>query len=340
MRPFTPFLIAVVLSGAMAISFAGTAQFSPANTLGDLLQANGVRNLQDLAQDILAMYIGAGNLRFYDAVSNDTEFVFAGYLLLNLPGPRDQPIERRIHVVSADKVSGRVRYAAVPAGISGSISKILPAKAYLYISTHLNPSAGNMFVLTRDLKVQRELYGYPEAVLASDSIVFHNSQIHFAPTHIAELSVYDPIREIEIRIYPPMKPDAARLDFIGRVRAAYAARGADWFRINNHHMDPERFDSSLVALVVDETAHTLSFLVRYDNPINDSADPRASREDVVATCTGMDRVERISCKERSLDAWASALMLSKAGILNEPYDSRTGTNELLRRAASRPDTVP
>jgi hypothetical protein len=92
-------------------------------------------------------------------------------------------------------------------------------------------------------------------------------------------------------------------------------------------MNPERFDTSMGALEVDENAHAMAFLVTYSNPINDANDPQTARQTVVTTCTSMDRVDRISCRERSLSVWADALKLPE-------------TTELLKRAAASPNAVP
>jgi hypothetical protein len=332
---------AVVIFAVIAASLAGAPQFVPANTVGELLQANGVQNVQDVPLDVRQMFIGNDGHRFYHAVSDKRQFVFAGYLLRRLPRQGDEPDDRKIHVIWADTTAKQLKYGAFsPGRSSGAIMKIIPTKDFVYISTHLSPSAENTFVLTRDLKMQREIYGYPLEVLANGSLVFHNSQVHFAPTHVAELSIYDPALQIERKIYPPAKSDPVRTDFVGRVRAAYARRGQNWFAANNHHMNPEQFDSSAGRLVVDEKARTLAFLVRYDNKINDAGDPLTSHQDVVTTCTSADNVERTVCKERSLDAWVGALKLSKQAILSESLDLIPRTRELLGRAAMNPALVP
>jgi hypothetical protein len=324
------------------LSLAQSRQLRPANTLRELLQVNGIQNLEGLPPEIEQMHIGNGNLRYYAMDGDGREFAFAGYVLPELPDGNSGPADRRIHVVVADRTSGRLRYGVFSPNETpgtGSISSIHRGKNYVYVSAHLNPSASNTFVLTRDLQLQRELYGYPEILLSNDTIVFHNSQVHFAPTHRAELSMYDPERQIERRIYPPTPSDPVRLDFIDRVRAAYKMRGEDWFRDHNHHMIPEWFDNSVRSLSADETAHTLAIHVVYDNPINDAGDLLTFRQDVVATCIFLDDVTRTSCRERPLDAWANTLGLSKSEILKETVDTPL-TNELLRRAAARPDTVP
>jgi hypothetical protein len=47
------------------------------------------------------------------------------------------------------------------------------------------------------------LCGWELAILPDERIVYHHSQIHFAPTHWLEVSVFDPTTLKEKQIYPP-----------------------------------------------------------------------------------------------------------------------------------------
>jgi len=321
--------LGILLFVAFFFPLPASPQIVAANTLGELLRLNGVQGTPNVPPGVLESYIGNGDQTF----RSGDDFIFAGYLLTNLPGAGVSPSYDRIHVI---RWNGKTaRYAAIsPAIFSGSISRIVPVKDLLYISTHLNPSAGITFVLGPDLRLQQEVFGVPISFLSNDFVVFYKSEIHFAPTHAVELLVYDPARRVERKIYPPRKPDPVRSEFVDRVRAAYALRGEEWFRANNHHMNPEAFDSALLTLVKDDKAHAIAFLVDYQNPINDANDPRASGDTVVVTCTSMDRVDQISCRERSLDSWTDELKLSKPSILRDPSDRNPLTVELLKRAAA------
>ena len=70
--------------------------------------------------------------------------------------------------------------------------------------------------------------------------------------------------------------------------------------------NPERFDSALGYFVVNETTHAIAFTVSYSNPINDAHDAPSERRDVITTCTSLNRVEYILCKERNSSAWVQA----------------------------------
>src|SRR5262249_47700015 len=149
---------------------------------------------------------------YYDAVQDEREFVFAGYFLTKLPQPGDSPIDDHIHVVLADKASGRIQHEVLaapgfPPGVTaGSISRIARTKNELFIGTHLGPSAGITFALSRELKPEGLFYGWIASMLENDTVFFERSQVH-GPTYAAELGIYDPKAQKEYSIYPPAKPD-------------------------------------------------------------------------------------------------------------------------------------
>lgn len=147
-----------------------------------------------------------------------------------------------------------------------SINNINYSKKYFYLDTHLTPSAGYLILLHKDLSFADGLYGWLEAVFTEDSIIYHNSQVHFAPTHYAELSLYNISTKVDRKIYP-MKPYLqVRLSHISKVKAAYERKGEDWFRIHNHHMNPELFNNSIASnVIVNNQTRSFAFVVKYDN---------------------------------------------------------------------------
>ena len=169
---------------------------------------------------------------------------------------------------------------------------------YVRVSFHLNPSAERLLVLSADMKLLRELYGWELAMLPDERIVFHHSQVHVAPTHTLQISVFDPATLTEQPIYPPEPNQPVRAQFVERVARAYKARGDAWFRENNHHMDPERFDSAVIGPVtVDPARRSLSFRVRFGDPQN-GRDPLPFSQMVRVTC-GPIEAARIHCQERA-----------------------------------------
>lgn len=328
----------VLISVSILIPELG-AQTDPAGvtTIQQLLLDNGVRGAVSLSDDI-------GGMRIVHAPSNsqsdENEFLFAGYAVSErLPGGRR--MDPRLHVVLADRRAGAIRYRAVTPNEypgQGSVSRIVRTDQYIVVSLQLTPSAANTVVLDRNLEVLGGFFGWPLAVLPNEALVFQNSMVHFAPTSMARVSVYDPARRIEREIYPPANYDPVRLEYIERVRGVYAEIGEAWFRANNHHMDPERFNSSVLWVVVDAGASIIAFLGRYGR----EDDLVESRQDVVVTCVSMDRIDEITCRERPIEVWLDALGVSPTDIRTPPdtFDEARTVERLLRPAAARPRSVP
>jgi len=169
---------------------------------------------------------------------------------------------------------------------------------YLRAACHITPSAEQLFIFSKDLKFVRELYGGELLVLPDGSIVYQHSQVHFAPTHSAEISVLNPATGAEKQIYPPKPYQPVRSAFIQRMSELYKQRGEAWFREHNHHMDPERFDTLVVGSVtMDAAAKSIAFTVQYGDPENGN-DPVPFSERVRVICSPIDSLDQLTCVER------------------------------------------
>jgi|ERR1051326_9127813 hypothetical protein len=173
-----------------------------------------------------------------------------------------------------------------------------PNGQYLRAWCHINPSAGQLFVFSKELKLVRQIYGSELLVLPDGSIVYEHNQIHFAPTDSAEISIFNPATGREKQIYPPKPYQPVRAAFIQRMNELYKQRGEAWFREHNHHMDPARFDALLVVGSVRTDAGTQSmlFTVQYGDPQN-ANDPVPFSERVRVTCAPIDSFEQLTCSE-------------------------------------------
>jgi hypothetical protein len=168
-----------------------------------------------------------------------------------------------------------------------------PGRKFVLARVHINPSAERLLVISSDFKLVRELMGWELAILPNESIVYHQNQAHFAPTHSLEISVFDPSTMIDRQIYPPAAEGDERRRFVERVEKAYNAIGEDWFREHNHPMDPSRFDSALAGTVtVDERAGTITFRVTFGG-----REPLTFSEQVLVTCAPLSPADRIQCSE-------------------------------------------
>jgi hypothetical protein len=174
---------------------------------------------------------------------------------------------------------------------------VFAPQRFVHRSEHINPSAETLTILSADMKVVAELQGWELATLPNEIVVYHRNQVHFAPTHSLEIAVFDPVRQRDALIYPPMPYQPVRQQFIDKVAQAYKERGEQWFREHNHHMDPARFDSMLIGdVMVDTRSNTLSFTVRFGDP-ESALDPLPFTQNVRVTCKPLAPLEQIRCEE-------------------------------------------
>jgi hypothetical protein len=209
----------------------------------------------------------------------------------------------RLHAARLERSSGRWAHRIVEVkdaiGAGNSVVGLKRTAGFIHIDSHINPSAGRLIVLTHDLQLVNALYGWEIATLPDQSVVYHHSQIHFAPTHSLEISVFNPVLMKEKKLYPPEPAQPVRARFMTRVADEYRKRGEDWFRDHNHHMNAELFDSSLFSeVVVDAAAKALSFDVRFGNPDN-YQDPLPFSEKVRVTCSPIDSFAALRCSEET-----------------------------------------
>lgn len=230
------------------------------------------------------------------AVLNDPErFAIAYYW--QRPGNQVLPDSARIRVL--DKVTGEWVYRAVPrtegedsarggAQELGSITRISRTADYLYLDSHLNPSAGTILILTRALEPVARLPGWTQLLLPTGFVVYEHSEIHFAPTHSAELWGFDPRSRQNRLIYPRLPYDSIRSAYIQHVARIYGEFGEDWFRRHNHPMDPEHFDSQVLAVASDSVGG-LALEMRFGATSQTPAAPPVM--EVIVLCREVQAVE-------------------------------------------------
>lgn len=168
-----------------------------------------------------------------------------------------------------------------------------PGHRFVLLDVHVNPSAERLFVFSEDAKFVKELGGWQLATLHGEAIVYHQNQVHFSRAKTLEISVFDPASNVDRQIYPPAEVGDIRRAFIARVAAAYKAIGDEWFRTNNHPMDPEQFFSALKGdVTVDDSAGSMSFAVMFGGD-----EPLTFSETVQVTCAPLAPVAAITCRE-------------------------------------------
>jgi hypothetical protein len=156
-------------------------------------------------------------------------------------------------------------------GVSGpnfghSVTGVWRRQEFLYLDTHVNPSASYTLVLTTKLDYLTTVHGWPLAIWPDGLLIYQNSEVHFAPTHYTEISVFDPRQKRTWLIYPRKPYQPLRAQHVEKVRAAYQKRGEEWFRQNNHHGNPELFDNYLSGQVAaNPSSRAVAFRIAYDN---------------------------------------------------------------------------
>jgi hypothetical protein len=145
----------------------------------------------------------------------------------------------------------------------GSVLSVRTLGGRIFLDTHLSPSAGCVLILSQDLKVQASLYGWIVGHLGDDELVYHRSQVHFAPVHPAEIAIYDLQTKRDIAIFPRKPFQAIRQARIAQLQEFYRTREA-WCRENDDPCDAEEFDSSLGGEVIsDQREQALAFVISY-----------------------------------------------------------------------------
>jgi hypothetical protein len=153
--------------------------------------------------------------------------------------------------------------------LDGSPLGLRRSTNFFYVELHLTPSACATLVLTKDFAVHGTLCGWIEAISPEETVVYQNSMVHFAPTHSAEISVYNPRTGFRRRIYPREPFGEIRKAQVEKIRKTYEEIGVDWFRVHNHHADPKRSDCFIRypeggTVAIDDGTRSLAFIVNFE----------------------------------------------------------------------------
>ena len=247
---------------AFAILLAGTKRASP-ETLGETLAGKRLpvdqSKLANLDKKITS----------WAELDDANQFVIAYYLDdgtmgLNPPLFIDRYDRKSKDWKSAALLEAQGKSVGLEVPCLGSILDVKAAEDRLFLDTHLNPSAGCLLVLSPDLKLETSLYGWPLGQLGPDLLVYHRSQVHFAPVHPAEIALYDLRSKRDVTIFPPEGPTAVRQARTAQLREFYKPN-EEWCNKNNDPCDAEHFDSALQGPVVTSEADSaVAFLISYE----------------------------------------------------------------------------
>jgi hypothetical protein len=271
-------------------------------TLGQLLQQNGVslqpRDSARASRLITNYAVGA----------NESHVAVAYYVRVAADTLPDSLQVSLIH-----KASGVWRHASVARRRGerwmGSAMRVTLSPSHVFIDTHVNPSAGTLLVLSLELEPRTTLNGWSELLLPGGALLYQRSMVHFAPTHPAMLRLYDPATARDTAVYPLQPYDEVRRTFIQRVREIYARLGEEWFRLNNHHMMAEQFESRIGTPLSDSTGTRIAFIAMFGEGGGSRSSPPVV--EVLVVCR--DILRSPACTEAEL----SALRAARPGVSNE-----------------------
>ena len=106
-----------------------------------------------------------------------------------------------LHVRTYDKRAKQWKSAELE-GPFGGIVEIHRAGIWWYVVGHSTPSAAPTLVLSRDLRLIRELKGWTQLVLPDGRLIYQHSMVHFAPAHPGSLGFYDPATDSDVPLFP------------------------------------------------------------------------------------------------------------------------------------------
>jgi len=177
---------------------------SPAQTLRDVLKANGIAEATFNASEL------NGHVNAAAAVKD------ARVVIVYLPIGKDNLLSGDPLLIQFNRTSGAiVRTEVKPEDANlccGSPNSVEFIGQYVFLSFHFNPSAATMLVLDKDLKLVTTLYGFDVREIAPGQLVFIENMMHFAPVHPERLQVVDLNSGKRIELYPP-QGDAMRAAF-------------------------------------------------------------------------------------------------------------------------------
>jgi len=146
----------------------------------------------------------------------------------------------------------------------GSIMSVTAVGDRFFFDTHINPSAGCMLIISSDLKLEACLYGWLVGRLGPATVIYHRSQIHFAPVHPAEIALHDLRTKRDVTLFPPRPESTIRQARTEKLQSFYKGN-QEWCNKNNDPCDSACFDSALEGPVAtNEKEQALAFLISYE----------------------------------------------------------------------------
>jgi hypothetical protein len=237
-------------------------------------------------------------------LDDSNQFVIA-YYLDNKEGSLEPPLyleryDKKRDVWDSTAVSAdRSGEPAIDSVCFGSVLQVKAIGRRLLLDTHINPSAGCVLVVSADLKVETSFDGWVLGRLNDDKIVFHRSEVHFAPVHPAELAIYDLAKKHDWTIFPPKTATPVRKAREAQLAEFYKGK-EDWCNKNDDPCKADEFDSDIAVPVVTNTAEgAVGVHVSYEQIqfVEGDVQKPSGPKDVLYICRHADEEAKVQCQE-------------------------------------------
>jgi hypothetical protein len=194
--------------------------------------------------------------------------------------------------------------------LDGPFESIHRSNGLFVIKRQVATDGGSAILVSPDLEKLGNVYyelGSEPLVFPSGLVVYQRGQPHFTPTHYVEFAAYDTRTKSERNVYPVKPFEPVRRQFITRVRQRWARLGVEWFNRNNHHGDPELFETHTHGYAVDGSLKAVAFRLQYvDYATYDPAQGvklDEISEEVLVVCDGLSARAGVRCHETPITSW-------------------------------------
>ncbi len=190
--------LSCILAGIVVVLLAAGTRQTGKQTLAEVIAAAGLTAPREVAGE------QGRPITSYAVLDDRSVYVLAYYW--DLPSGT---LEDPLRILSYDRASGEWKTAQLAlAGdriahseCVGTILSVHALPDAFLLDTHINPSAGCLLVVSRNLEFRAALYGWYLAAFGEGLIVFEPSEVHFASVHPAELAVYDARTRQEMALF-------------------------------------------------------------------------------------------------------------------------------------------
>ena len=205
----------------------------------------------------------------YSTFNNNDYFIICYYI------KKGDFLDKSLHLIKYEKDKKKFHTNTydldtieenTPSILRGSVTKIIYTNNLLSVHLHINPSAGYSLYFNDNNKYLFYIFGWP-VFQDTETVIYQKSQIHFAPTHFTELYGVNILTKQKYKLYPSEKKSIVRIKHEEQIKKYYEKIGEDWFRINNHHMNPEDFDNGIIdkSINANHDLKSIIFIINFAN---------------------------------------------------------------------------